>query len=63
MPDPKTETDPVIDEVRAVRKRISAQFDHDPQRLVEHYRKLQERHRDRLIRGPGEAGDAGEPAA
>jgi hypothetical protein len=42
-------SDPVIDEIRAVRSRISAQFDHDPDKLVEHYMALQERHADRLI--------------
>jgi hypothetical protein len=41
--------DPVIDEVREVRHRISEQFDHDPARLVAHYMELQERYRDRLI--------------
>jgi hypothetical protein len=29
------------------------QFDHDPKKLVEHYMKLQERHRDRLVRSTG----------
>ena len=45
-------TDPVIDEVREVRQRISARFDHDPARLVAYYMELQERHRDRLIEPP-----------
>ncbi len=52
-------SDPVIDEVRAVRSRISAQFDHDPEKLVAHYMELQKRHADRLVGGtkypaPGE---------
>jgi hypothetical protein len=42
-------SDPVIDEIRAVRRRISAQFDHDPDKLVKHYMELQKRHADRLI--------------
>ncbi len=42
-------SDPVIDEIREVRQRISARFDHDPVRLVAHYMKLQEQHRERLI--------------
>jgi hypothetical protein len=42
--------DPTIDEIRAVRHRISEQFGHDPKRLCEHYMELQERHRDRLVR-------------
>jgi hypothetical protein len=45
----KEMSDPVIDEIRAVRSRISAQFDHDPKKLVEYYIELQKRHADRLI--------------
>jgi hypothetical protein len=41
--------DPAIDEVREVRRQISEQLGHDPARLVEHYMKLQEQHRDRLL--------------
>ncbi len=44
--------DPVIDEVREVRQRISARFGHDPARLIAYYIKLQERHRDRLVDPP-----------
>jgi len=41
--------DQPIDEIRELRRRISARFDHDPARLVAYYVKLQERYRDRLI--------------
>jgi hypothetical protein len=41
--------DPVIDEIREIRRTISARFDHDPARLVAYYMKLQEQHKDRLI--------------
>jgi hypothetical protein len=41
--------DPVIDEVREIRHRISAQVEHDPAKLVEHYMKFQEQYRDRLV--------------
>ena len=41
--------DAPIDEVREVRRRISARFDHDPARLVAYYIKMQEEYRDRLI--------------
>jgi hypothetical protein len=41
--------DPVIEEVRAVRRRISARFDHDPARLVAYYEELQKRYQDRLL--------------
>jgi len=43
------QSDPVIDEIREVRHRISARFDHDPARLVEYYMKLQEQYRERLV--------------
>jgi hypothetical protein len=42
--------DPVIDEIREVRHRISARFDHDPSRLVAYYMELQKLYQDRLIR-------------
>ena len=42
-------SDPIIDEIRRVRHRISEECGHDPKRLVEHYMKLQERHKDRLV--------------
>src|SRR5689334_3455048 len=41
--------DPTIDRIRDVRHRISESVGHDPKKLVEYYRLLQERHRDRLI--------------
>lgn len=44
------DSDPVIDEVREVRHRISARFDHDPSRLVAYYMELQEQYKDRLLR-------------
>ncbi len=43
------DSDPPIDEIRAVRHEISARFGHDPRKLVEHYMQLQRRHADRLI--------------
>jgi hypothetical protein len=33
----QNQNDPVIDEIREVRHRISARFDHDPARLVTYY--------------------------
>jgi hypothetical protein len=41
--------DPVIDEIREVRHRISERFGHDPARLAAYYLELQEQYRDRLI--------------
>ncbi len=48
----KQKADPVIDEVREVRHRISERFGHDPARLVAYYMEMQEQYRDRLIRTP-----------
>lgn len=41
--------DPTTKVVREARRRISESVDHDPRKLVEHYRRLQRRHQDRLI--------------
>jgi hypothetical protein len=54
--------DPVIDEIRAVRHRISERVGHDPAQLVAYYLKFQEQYRDRLIDTvkspePGEKGE------
>jgi hypothetical protein len=46
--------DPVIEEIREVRHQISARFGHDPERLYEHYLRLQEEYRDRLLSPAGE---------
>jgi hypothetical protein len=53
------DSDPVIDEVREVRHRISARFDHDPSRLVAYYMELQEQYKDRLIKGDRGTVEAG----
>jgi hypothetical protein len=42
-------SDPVIDEIREVRRRISERFAHDPARLVAYYTEFQKQYRDRLI--------------
>ena len=42
-------SDPVIDEVREIRHRISARFNHDPDRLVAYYQQLQQQFSDRLL--------------
>ena len=47
-----TPRDPVVEEIREVRHQISARFGHDPERLYEHYLRLQEEHRDRLLSTP-----------
>ena len=42
--------DPVIDEIREVRRRISARFDHDPAKLVTFYMEMQKQYQNRLIK-------------
>lgn len=42
-------SDPTIDAIREVRHQISESFNHDVRKLVEHYRKLQERHPERIF--------------
>jgi hypothetical protein len=48
----KAPSDPVIDEIREARARISAEFGHDPKKLIEHYIRLQQEHAERLIDAP-----------
>ena len=52
VPDELLGEDEEIARVRAARHRISAQFGHDPYKLVAYYMERQEHHRDRLIRAP-----------
>ena len=49
----KAANDPVIDEVREVRHRISERFGHDPAKLVAYYMELQEQYKDRLLKAEG----------
>jgi hypothetical protein len=46
------ECDELIAEIRAVRHRISARFDHDPDKLVAYYMEQQKAYPDRLIPAP-----------
>jgi hypothetical protein len=52
------DSDPVIDEVREIRHRISARFNHDPSRLVAYYMELQKQYKDRLIKGERSTAEA-----
>ncbi|HEY0019946.1 MAG TPA: hypothetical protein VGC13_26840 [Longimicrobium sp.] len=49
MDEPWTEADDVIEEVREIRRRISAQFDDDVGKLADFYMESQKRHGDRLV--------------
>jgi len=44
--------DPLIDEIRRVRHEISARFGHDTKALMDHYRELEKKYADRLLREP-----------
>jgi hypothetical protein len=56
--------DPTIKAVRDARHRISESVDHDPRKLIEHYRRLQKRHQERLVsRPPPKPEKEGEDAA
>jgi hypothetical protein len=46
------EGDEEIERIRAARHEISAQFGHDPYRLVAHYMKLQTAHPEKLVSAP-----------
>ena len=50
--------DPVIDEIREVRHRISASCDHDPAKLVAFLVQYQMQFRDRLTYDPSEPSPA-----
>ena len=54
-------SDPVIDEIREVRHRISARFGHDPAQLVAFYMELQKQCQDRLIETVKRAEDRDQP--
>ena len=45
--------DPAIEEIRAVRRKISRRFGNDSKALVAHYMELQEKYADRLIERKG----------
>jgi hypothetical protein len=42
--------DAPIDDVRAVRHRISEEFGHDTRALLDHYRELEKLHPERVLR-------------
>lgn len=53
----KTEEDVAMKWIRDVRHKISAQFDHDTKKLGDHYRELEKKYADRLIRPTLERND------
>ena len=51
----------VLQYIREVRHRISQECDHDPKKLVEYYMRLQERHKERLLKVSKSTDQANEP--
>ena len=50
------ENDPIIDQIREVRHRISEQCEHDPKKMVEYYMNLDRtQYADRLAKAKEEA--------
>ena len=45
--------DPLIDEVRAIRRAISEQFGNDVDRLCDHLQELERQHPERLVKPAG----------
>ena len=42
-------SDPTIDEIRRVRREMSAEYGHDPRRMLEYFASIQARVKDRLV--------------
>lgn len=47
--------DPAIEEIRAVRRKISQKYGNDSKALVAHYIELQKKYADRLVAAPSRA--------
>lgn len=56
-------TDATIQAIRDARQRISEKVGHDPRKLVDYYRQLQERHHERLITRSEQRPDSKEDSA
>ncbi|NKC11149.1 MAG: hypothetical protein GKR94_02760 [Gammaproteobacteria bacterium] len=46
----KSYVDPLVDEVRDVRKALSETFDNDIKKLCDYLRRIEEQHQDRIIK-------------
>lgn len=54
------EEDPGIAWIREVRHKISAEFGHDTKKLGDHYRELEKKYADRIVRDFKEVTDTAE---
>jgi hypothetical protein len=43
--------DPIVEEVRTIRRQIEAEFHNDPEELFRHLQKMEEQFKDRLVCG------------
>lgn len=41
--------DPTVDEIRRIRREMSAEYGHDPRRMLEYFASVQDRVKDRLV--------------
>lgn len=44
--------DPIVEEIHAIRRQISRECNHDIKEIVKRIRKLEEKHKDRLVSVP-----------
>ena len=44
--------DPIVEEIHAIRQQISRECNHDIKEIVKRLRKLEEKHKDRLVSVP-----------
>jgi hypothetical protein len=56
------QNDPVVDEIREIRHRVSERFDHDPARLVAYSMEFQKEYQNRLIE-PVAGSEQSDPSA
>ncbi len=42
--------DPTIERIRAARHQISAEYNHDPKKLLAHYRQMEQEYKDRMLK-------------
>lgn len=55
--------DPLVDEVRDVRKAISEMFDHDVDKLCDYFQHIEQQHQERVVKlGRGLLASGGEEA-
>ena len=57
----KAKDDPTITRIREARHKISEEFGHDPQRMIEYYSELQRKYQGRIISNPEEETLPNEP--